>query len=91
MDQLIRVVARDFIDRAVETTLQNSDISGGLVARGEGQECVSEEEVHELVEEAISRLDADGTGLADYANAAVGGSVVSVVFFLSPPSKEQKS
>lgn len=52
--------------------------------RGEGVGCVSEEHLREEVEDAIEKLVADGTGLRDYANVAVGGQVVSVApFFFS--------
>ena len=46
--------------------------------RGEGAGCVSVEHLREEVEDAIEKLMADGTGLRDYANVAVGGQVVSL-------------
>lgn len=41
-----------------------------------GGGCLSEEVWREEVDVAIDKLMADGTGLRDYANAAVGGKVV---------------
>ena len=46
--------------------------------RGDGAGCVSVEHLREEVEDAIEKLVADGTGLRDYANVAVGGQVVSL-------------
>eukprot|EP00904_Undaria_pinnatifida_P000222 jgi/Undpi1/101/HiC_scaffold_1.g00101.m1 len=45
--------------------------------RGEGAGCVSVEHLREEVEDAIEKLMADGTGLRDYANVAVGGQVLT--------------
>ena len=45
-----------------------------------GEECISEERLLEEVEEALDNHAADGTGLRDFANKAIGGKVVSGVY-----------
>lgn len=60
------------MDLAVKEMVAGGGASGG----GEEEGCVSEEALREEVDAAIFRLMADGTGLRDYANAAIGGKVV---------------
>lgn len=70
---------RALSDEAVDVAVKQMVMGGrsGDRDRGGGDAgCVQEEVVRGEVDVAIGKLRADGTGLRDYANAAVGGRVV---------------
>lgn len=81
LEDLYRLVEAE-IDRLVEQGLVGPNTDGGgrvgSTSRvGDEGECVSSERLLEEVQGALDALVADGTGLRDYANQAIGGVVVS--------------
>lgn len=82
----IRALSKAAVDLAVETRVLGRDRRDGGDESGGGGGCVSEEVVREEVDVAIGKLMADGTGMRDYANAALGGTVVrrDASWFASP-------
>lgn len=75
-EETIRSLSEEAVHLAVNEMAGGEDDGGGGGGGGDGG-CVSEEGLRKEVDEAIRKLTADGTGRRDYANAAVGGKVVS--------------
>lgn len=70
------------IDRLVGQGLVRPSAGGGGSAGnrsrvGDERGCISSERLLEEVQGALDVFAADGTGLRDYANKAIGGVVVS--------------
>lgn len=78
MEHHIRALSKAAVDLAVKTRVlgRGSRDGGDESSGGGGGGCVSEEVVRKEVDVAIGKLMADGTGMRDYANAALGGRVV---------------
>lgn len=72
----IRALSKAAVDLAVKTRVLGSGSRDGGDESGGGGGCVSEGVVREEVDVAIGKLMADGTGMRDHANAALGGKVV---------------
>ncbi|CAN0183651.1 unnamed protein product [Ectocarpus sp. 6 AP-2014] len=73
----IRALSKAAVDLAVKTRVVGSGSQDGGDESGGGGGCVSEGAVREEVDGAIGKLMADGTGMRDYANAALGGKVLT--------------
>lgn len=71
----IRRIARATVEQGLAQGYLEEH-SSGQSAMG-GERCLSEHDFHRELDKAIRKLDADGTGLRDFANAAVGGRIVS--------------
>ncbi|CAM9236169.1 unnamed protein product [Scytosiphon promiscuus] len=79
-EEQLRILSEAAVGRAVDRITKERYVgkSGGRGEGGGGEEgCVSEMGLREEVDAAIEKLRADGTGLRDYANAAVGGKVLT--------------
>lgn len=78
--ETIRILSEQAVDVAVMKMGVGGPGSGSDGDGGGGGDgavgCVSEKALRKEVDLAIGNLMADGTGLRDYANAAVGGKVV---------------
>lgn len=70
-----RRIARVAVKHTLEEHLGRDGGKYLLEEKGK-RECVDTKELQEEVAKAIKRLEADGTGLRDFANVAVGGQVV---------------
>ncbi|CAB1096384.1 unnamed protein product [Ectocarpus sp. CCAP 1310/34] len=73
----IRALSKVAVDLAIKTRVLGSGSRDGSDESGGGGGCVSEGVVREEVDVAIGKLMADGTGMRDYANAALGGKVLT--------------
>ncbi|CAM9557981.1 unnamed protein product [Ectocarpus fasciculatus] len=79
VEHRIRALSKAAVDLAVKTRVlgRGSRDGGDESSGGGGGRCVPEEVVREEVDVAIGKLMADGTGMRDYANAALGGRVLT--------------
>ncbi|CAM9246056.1 unnamed protein product, partial [Hapterophycus canaliculatus] len=75
-EEQLRLLTEAAVGRAVDRMTKEGSVGKGGSGGGAGEGCVSESDLREEVDAAIDKLRVDGTGLRDYANAAVGGKVV---------------
>lgn len=75
-EEMIRSLSEEAVHLAVREMVGSDGGGGSGGGEDGGGGCVSEDVLREEVDMAIGKLMADGTGLRDFANAAVGGKVV---------------
>jgi len=81
-EDVTRRIAKAEVDQALEGRILLGSVArrreGGRDREGTTEGCVSEELVLRELGHALDNYAADGTGLRDFANSAVGGRVVRV-------------